>query len=142
MVGKELTKLLRIPVDQYNDVLALLKITHLGPVLSYLDYRGRTQACAYIVTNALEHSTLIPTPEQTDALMSLLEALIRDQPDQPDDIHVTGGGGAGDDFVEEQTLIARLVNLLKSENLDTQFKVGVGFDVCWILPCIFESFRS
>jgi len=92
-------------------------------VLSYLDYRGRTQACAYVVTNALEHGTLVPTPEQTDALMSLLDPLVHDQEDQPDDLHMPGGGGAGDDFVEEQTLIARLVNLLKSENLDTQFKI-------------------
>lgn len=47
-VGKELAKLLRIPVDHYNNVLTLLQLTSYGELIRALDYRGRAQACAYV----------------------------------------------------------------------------------------------
>lgn len=112
-----MSKLLRIPVDYYNNILTLLNIINYGPVLSAFDYRGRTHTCAYIITNALEHSTLVPTSEQADSLFNLLETLIKSEPNQPDNV------SDSEDFAEEQTLIARLINLMKNDNPDQQYLV-------------------
>lgn len=107
-------------MDFYNNILTLLQIANYGPVLSAFDYRGRTHSCAYIISNALERSTLIETPEQVDSLLSLLETLVQNQPNQqlPDNASDT------EDFAEEQTLIARLINLMKNDNPDQQYLVG------------------
>ena len=63
-VSKELMKLMKIPVDNYNDVLTLLKLQHFGPLFEYFDYYARKQMSIYIISNALENETLIPTQEQ------------------------------------------------------------------------------
>ncbi len=62
-------KLLRIPVDHYNNVLRLLELKHYTTVLSSLDYRGRTQACSYVITNALEHNTAIMSQQAVSSFM-------------------------------------------------------------------------
>lgn len=48
-------KFLRIPVDQYSDVVQLLQLEHYGEVVGLLDYRGRTQAVAYVLQNMVEN---------------------------------------------------------------------------------------
>lgn len=63
-VSRELMRLMKIPVDQYNNILTVLKLQQYAPLLEYLDYRGRKSLAAYVITNILENDTLIPTPEQ------------------------------------------------------------------------------
>ncbi len=38
-VGRELEKLLKIPIDSYNDVLIVLNLDHFIPLLTFFDYR-------------------------------------------------------------------------------------------------------
>lgn len=54
-------------------------------------------------------------------MLNLLNALILDQPDQPDDL------ATNEDFAEEQTLVARLINLMQAETADQQFLVPLPF---------------
>jgi len=63
-VSRELTKLMKIPVDNYNNLLTVLELQHYAPLLDTFDYHGRKNLAAYIVTNALDNETLIPTQEQ------------------------------------------------------------------------------
>ena len=56
-------KLMKIPVDNYNNLLTLLKLEHYGPMFEYFDYYARKNMSIYIVNNALENETLIPTQE-------------------------------------------------------------------------------
>ena len=39
-VGRELEKLLKIPIDSYNDVLIVLNLEHFIPLLTFFDYRN------------------------------------------------------------------------------------------------------
>lgn len=57
-------RLLKIPVDSYNNILTIMQLTHFGKLIDYLDYKGRKSISAYIVSNALENETVIPTSEQ------------------------------------------------------------------------------
>jgi vacuolar protein sorting-associated protein 35 len=55
---------MRIPVDNYNNLLTVLQLQHYGPLLDLFDYHGRKSLAAYLVTNALDNETLVPTQEQ------------------------------------------------------------------------------
>ena len=64
---------MKLPVDNYNNVLTLLKLEHFGPLFEYFDYQARKMMSIYIVNNALDNETVISTPEQVmHSLYSLL----------------------------------------------------------------------
>jgi len=63
-VSKELMRLMKLPVDSYNNVLTLLKLEHFGPLFEYFDYQARKMMSIYIVNNALDNETIISMPEQ------------------------------------------------------------------------------
>ncbi|XP_071813758.1 vacuolar protein sorting-associated protein 35-like [Apostichopus japonicus] len=115
-VAKELIRLLKIPLDSYNNILVLLKLKHFGMVVEYLDYEGRRSMGKLIISNALDHKTQIPLQEQVDQILLLVAPLVQDQVDQP----------AEDDpeeFAEDQSLMGRFLNLLEAESADQQYLI-------------------
>ena len=40
-VGREMEKLLKIPISNYNDVLTVLALPNFAPLLAMLDFEGR-----------------------------------------------------------------------------------------------------
>ena len=72
-VSKELTRLLKIPVDSYNNIITLLQLEYFAPLFEYFDYSSRKEMSLYVVTNAVESALKIPTQEQ------VMEHLITDQ---------------------------------------------------------------
>ena len=63
-MSRELTRLMKIPVDNYNNLLTVLQLQNYAPLLDLFDYQGRKNVAAYLVTNALDNETLVPTQEQ------------------------------------------------------------------------------
>ncbi len=118
-MSRELIKLLKIPIDLYKNVLILIKIKHFANLYDHLDFVGRKVICQYLVNNALENETVISSAEEIEALLQLISPLIVDSKDKPADYEQDN-----EDFVDEQTLVARLVHLMHSENLDEQFNVS------------------
>ncbi|CAL8109830.1 unnamed protein product [Orchesella dallaii] len=116
-VGKELMKLLKIPVDNYDNVLTLLKLENYGNLLDFLDYDGRKALAMYLINNALENETQIGNPEQVDFMLGLISSLIQDQADQPTETPDP------EDFAEEQSLLGRFLHLLVSEDPDEQYLI-------------------
>jgi vacuolar protein sorting-associated protein 35 len=82
-VSRELTRLLKIPVDSYNNVLNLLKLKHFAPLFDYFDYGARKDMATYVVTNAVENETVFPSQELVDNILSMVSPLVVDQEDQP-----------------------------------------------------------
>lgn len=115
-VSKELIKMLKIPIDLHKNILILLKIKTYSTLLDHLDYPGRKSLCQYVLNNALDNETVISTPDEVDGLLTLLDPVINDSTDKPSDYEEDN-----EDFVDEQTLVARLIHLMRSENLDEQF---------------------
>ena len=62
-VSKELMRLMKIPVDTYNNILTVLELQHFGPLFEYFDYKGRQLMSCHIINNALESETMIPAQE-------------------------------------------------------------------------------
>ena len=117
-VSKELIKMLKIPIDLYKNILKLLKIKHFPTLYEYLDYVGRKAICQYLLNNALENETVISTAEEVDNLLQLINPLLIDSNDKPSDYEQDN-----EDFVEEQTLVARLIHLMNSNDLYEQFSI-------------------
>uniref|UniRef100_A0A1I7WS07 PCI domain-containing protein n=1 Tax=Heterorhabditis bacteriophora TaxID=37862 RepID=A0A1I7WS07_HETBA len=87
-VGRELTKLLRIPIDEYNNALRVAELTEFIPVMECFDYRGRCYTASYIIQNMLEHETWMLTEQNVAVICALLDSLLVDQQDQPKNAHL------------------------------------------------------
>ncbi|XP_029109618.1 vacuolar protein sorting-associated protein 35-like isoform X1 [Scleropages formosus] len=116
-VSKELMRLLKIPVDIYNNILTVLQLKHFHPLFEYFDYPSRKSTSCYVLSNALDYSTEIKAQEQVDAILNLVSTLVQDQPDQPSE------EPDPEDFAEEQNLVGRFIHLLRSEDPDQQYLI-------------------
>uniref|UniRef100_A0A8V5GZM7 Vacuolar protein sorting-associated protein 35 n=1 Tax=Melopsittacus undulatus TaxID=13146 RepID=A0A8V5GZM7_MELUD len=116
-VSKELTRLLKIPVNTYNNILTVLKLKHFHPLFEYFDYESRKSMSCYVLSNVLDYNTQIVSQEQVDAIMNLISTLIQDQPDQPAE------DPDPEDFADEQSLVGRFIHLLHSDDLDQQYLI-------------------
>lgn len=117
-VSKELIKLLKIPIDLFSNILVLLKLKHYSILYDHLDFVGRKSICQYLLNKALENETVVGKPEDVEALLQLVNPLVVDTPDKPADYEQDN-----EDFVDEQTLLARLIHLMHSNDLNEQFTV-------------------
>ena len=115
-VSKELIKLLKIPIDLYKNVLVLIKLKHYSILYDHLDFVGRKSICQYLLNNALENETTVSTHDEVESLLQLINPLIVDANDKPSDYEQDN-----EDFVDEQTLVARLIHLMNAEDLGEQF---------------------
>lgn len=66
-VSKELTRLLKIPVDAYSNVLTVLKLRHFPPLFEYFDYESRKSMSCYVLSNVLDYNTEIVSQDQVGA---------------------------------------------------------------------------
>lgn len=116
-MSRELSRLMKIPVDNYKNILTVLKLDNYAPLLEYFDYEGRKLLAVYIITNILDNETLLPTQEHVDAILSMVAPLVQDQPDQPTIDEDP------EDFAEEQGLLGRLIHHFKSDTADQQYMI-------------------
>ena len=63
-VSKELMRLLKIPVDSYNNVLTLLKLDYFTPLFNYFGYTSRKEMSLYVVTNTVDSEQRIPSQDE------------------------------------------------------------------------------
>ena len=68
-VSKELTRLLKIPVDTYNNILMVLQLKHFPPLFEYFDYESRKSMSCYVLSNTLDYNTVIVGQEQVKLLL-------------------------------------------------------------------------
>lgn len=116
-MNQELSRLLRLCVDFYNNALTLIQLKHFSPLLEKFDYTSRKSLALYIVMNILENETLIPTADEADCVLIMIAPLIKDEETQPFDKIDP------EDFAEEQGIAGRFVHLLKSDDPDMQYKI-------------------
>lgn len=116
-VSRELNRLMKLPVDYFNNILTILELKHYGSLMECFDYTGRKTLALYLVNNVLNNNTFIPTQELVDQVLVMISSLTEDQSDQPiveED---------PEEFAEEQALVARFIHQLKSELPDQQYLI-------------------
>lgn len=69
-VSKELTRLLKIPVDTYNNILTVLQLKHFPPLFEYFDYESRKSMSCYVLSNILDYNTTIVAQDQVYILFN------------------------------------------------------------------------
>lgn len=121
VVNQELSRLLRMCVDFYNNIQTILELKCFAPILNRFDYHSRKSLSLYIMLNILDYETVIPTPEEADQVFNMLAILIRDP--EGDMAAASESNSDPDDFSEEQGIVARFIHQLRSENPDTQFRI-------------------
>ena len=53
-VSKELLKLLKIPVQYYNNILTVLELKHFGNLMNFCDFTSRKSMSCFLVNNAMK----------------------------------------------------------------------------------------
>lgn len=85
--------------------------------MQHLDYNGRKMLSIYILNNALENETIIPTPDETHQALTLLNTLVSEKNENPiGEIDI-------EELAEEQCLLARFIHQLKSNVPDEQYLI-------------------
>ena len=69
-VGRELEKLLKIPINNFGNMLTVLNLEHFVPLLSLFDFEGRKAMSCYIADDVVETETYIPSIEQVLSTIS------------------------------------------------------------------------
>ncbi|XP_075239020.1 vacuolar protein sorting-associated protein 35-like [Convolutriloba macropyga] len=116
-VAIELDKMLKLPVDHYNDLLLVADMTGFLPLLTFLDWEPRKDLCCYLIENALKHACLVSDVEKTNKVLELLQTLYKQQSDCPinEDLSGSGGGdatvsGGGYSTMSTSSLIEEIEN--------------------------------
>lgn len=74
-VGRELIKLLKLPVENYSSCLSIFEIDTYKDVLNLLNYRGKTQVCTFIIQRIIETDSFITSEEEVEKVGEQLSTL-------------------------------------------------------------------
>uniref|UniRef100_A0A1J3J294 Vacuolar protein sorting-associated protein 35 n=1 Tax=Noccaea caerulescens TaxID=107243 RepID=A0A1J3J294_NOCCA len=115
--SKQIVAFLSAPLEKYNDVVTILKLTNYPRVMEYLDHETNKAMAIIIIQSILKNNTHIATADEVDALFELIKGLIKDF-DGTIDNEVDE-----EDFQEEQNSVARLVRMLYNDDPEEMFKI-------------------
>ncbi|KAJ0039954.1 hypothetical protein Pint_28530 [Pistacia integerrima] len=114
---KQIVALLSAPLEKYNDIVTVLKLSNYPHVMEYLDNETNKVMASVIIQSIMKNNTHISTAEKVEALFELIKGLIKDLDgtlhDEVDE----------DDFKEEQNSVARLIQMLHNDDPEEMFKV-------------------
>ncbi|KAH9662615.1 vacuolar protein sorting-associated protein 35 [Citrus sinensis] len=114
---KQIVALLSAPLDKYNDIVTVLKLSNYPSVMEYVDSETNKVMAMVIIQSIMKNNTQISTADKVEALFELIKGLIRDLDgaahDQVDE----------DDFKEEQNSVARLIQMLQNDDTEEMFKL-------------------
>ncbi|XP_010515537.1 PREDICTED: vacuolar protein sorting-associated protein 35C [Camelina sativa] len=115
--AKQIVAFLSAPLEKYNNVVTILKLTNYPRVMEYLDHETNKAMTIIIVQSVLKNNTHIATADEVDALFELAKGLIKDF-DGTIDNEIDE-----EDFQEEQNFVARLVHKLYSDDPEEMSKI-------------------
>ncbi|KAG7565274.1 Vacuolar protein sorting-associated protein 35 [Arabidopsis suecica] len=115
--AKQIVAFLSAPLEKYNNVVTILKLTNYPRVMEYLDHETNKAMAIIIVQSVLKNNTHIATADEVDALFELAKGLIKDFDGTIDDEIDE------EDFQEEQNLVARLVHKLYNDDPEEMYKI-------------------
>ena len=122
----EIEELLSIPLSSL--ALKVLDLDQYSELLTYLPWENRRQVATILVRSTLHSNVQLNSIEKIDKLFATITPLLRDEqkdnndtPPSKDEEATNSANNAI--FIEEQTLVARLVHQMKNDDNDTQFKI-------------------
>lgn len=116
--SKQIVAFLSAPLEKYNDVVTILKLTNYPRVMEYLDHDKNKAVAIIIIQSILKNDTRIATADEVDALFELIKGLIKDFDGLTDNDEIDE-----EDFQEEQNFVARLVHFLYNDDPEEMSKI-------------------
>ncbi|KAH7286517.1 hypothetical protein KP509_32G010800 [Ceratopteris richardii] len=115
---KQIIALLTAPLEKYNNIVTVLSLTNYPKVMEHLDYGTNKVMAVVIIQNIMKNGTFIMEADKVEALCELLKEIIQDSDGSPalDELDE-------EDFMEEQNLVARLVQMLTNDDNSEMFKI-------------------
>ncbi|KAL5752452.1 hypothetical protein ACOSQ2_022959 [Xanthoceras sorbifolium] len=114
---KQIVALLSAPLEKYNDIVTVLKLSNYPRMMEYLDNETNKVMATVIIQSIMKNNTHISTADKVESLFELIKGLIKDLDgtlnDEVDE----------DDFNEEQNSVARLIQMLHNDDPEEMFKV-------------------
>ncbi|KAL3845003.1 hypothetical protein ACJIZ3_002406 [Penstemon smallii] len=114
---KQIVALLSAPLEKYKDIDTALKLSNYPRVMKYLTDGTNKEMATVIIQSILKNKSCISTAEKVDALFELIKGLIRDLDGNPHDELDE------EDFKEEQSSVARLIQMLHSDDPEEMLKI-------------------
>ncbi|KAJ4714150.1 Vacuolar protein sorting-associated protein 35 [Melia azedarach] len=114
---KQIVALLSAPLEKYNDIVTVLKLSNYPSVMEYLDSETNKIMATVIIQSIMKNNTHISTADKVEALFELIKGLIKDLDGAPHE------EVDEDDFKEEQNSVARLIQMLHNEDPEEMFKI-------------------
>ncbi|KAK6922560.1 Vacuolar protein sorting-associated protein 35 [Dillenia turbinata] len=113
---KQIVSLLSAPLNKYNDVVIALKLSNYPRVMDYLDDATHKVMATIIIQSIMKNKTRISTADKVEALFELIKGLIKD-------LDVTSEEIDEEDFKEEQSCVARLIQMLYNDEPEEMLKI-------------------
>lgn len=121
-VVKHITRLLNAPLESYKNVITVLKLDNYQRVFGGLSLPLRKKISTEIVKNAIENATRMPDASVANKFFEWIAAIVRDESPEGGSTGSSGNtAGAemdADELREEQQLVARVVHLLDTADVE------------------------
>ncbi|KAK2973685.1 hypothetical protein RJ640_022142 [Escallonia rubra] len=114
---KQIVTLLSAPLEKYNDIETALKLSNYPRFMEYLDDGTNKVMANVIIQSILKNKTCISTADKVEALFELIKGLIKDLDENLDDEFDE------EDFNEEQSSVARLIQMLYNVDPEEMLKI-------------------
>ncbi|KAJ9061763.1 retromer complex subunit Vps35 [Entomophthora muscae] len=121
--NSNLQELLQAPIDQYSNPLTILQFDSYAPLLKMQPYNTRRAVANWLIAAMLKHEAVLDNKAHIDGVLDLISVLIQDQEDgginyskMPGEVSSKKGFKVDDVHVNEMTSVAKLLNLIKSDN--------------------------
>lgn len=128
--GEQIVQLLSIPLGSGANVLQILSLENFPPLMNKLLPSKQREVAAQLCRALISTDATLDTPAVVEHLFMFIQPLIVEDPaengddDDDDDGQSTSANAAKE--AEEQNLLARLVHLLRTDNLDVLYKLYNG----------------
>lgn len=114
---KQIVALLSAPLEKYNDIVTALKLSNYPRVMEYLDSGTNKVMAVVIIQSIMKNNTCISSADKVEALFELMKGLIKDLDGTVEDELDE------EDFKEEQNSVARLIQMLHSDDPEEMLKI-------------------
>lgn len=122
-VAKSLSKLVKIPVDDYPSFCTVLGLSHFGSLLPFFGAPLRKELAVYILRSVVDRETSLSDSEQVSRFLDIIGPLLKPAPAGPD--AAAAAASDAEEVAEEQGLVGRFIALLQGSTPDTQYQLLV-----------------
>jgi vacuolar protein sorting-associated protein 35 len=131
--GPQIVALLSIPLEGSSNVLDILKLENFPALMNLMPNSKRKEVAARWCQSLISSNAALGTTQTVEGLYMFITPLIIDSEKEAKDNDSDDEDGEHEDegvnsaeLEQEQNLVARLVHLLRTDDLDTLFKLYSG----------------